>query len=205
MKRILLLLSLALLLCGCSRGETGPGIPAEEGIAPYELSQDQQELLGAFGMEDSAGLFAFLAPEEAITIEVTACRLTDAGTWEVTGSGAMSIGAERQPVSSLSGTIAMELREDYSIDFNINCAGRGSFSSEKIEFKAEALGSTKAFLTQFQPIRLNEEIPLAIMVYDSGTSMRSYTPGDYFDVSLFEGMDLVQAVTVKFSDKEIGE
>ena len=205
MKRILLLLSLALLLCGCSRGETGPGIPAEEGIAPYELSQDQQELLGAFGMEDSAGLFAFLAPEEAITIEVTACRLTDAGTWEVTGSGAMSIGAERQPVSSLSGTIAMELREDYSIDFNMNCAGRGSFSSEKIEFKAEALGSTKAFLTQFQPIRLNEEIPLAIMVYDSGTSMRSYTPEDYFDVSLFEGMDLVQAVTVKFSDKEIGE
>lgn len=205
MKRILLLLSLALLLCGCSRGETGPGIPAEEGIAPYELSQDQQELLEALGMEDSARLFAFLAPEEAITIEVTACRLTDAGTWEVTGSGAMSIGAERQPVSSLSGTIAMELREDYSIDFNINCAGRGSFSSEKIEFKVEALGSTKAFLTQFQPIRLNEEIPLAIMVYDSGTSMRSYTPGDYFDVSLFEGMDLVQAVTVKFSDKEIGE
>lgn len=205
MKRILLLLSLALLLCGCSRGETGPGIPAEEGIAPYELSQDQQELLGAFGMEDSAGLFAFLAPEEAITIEVTACRLTDAGTWEVTGSGAMSIGAERQPVSSLSGTIAMELREDYSIDFNINCAGRGSFSSEKIEFKAEALGSTKAFLTQFQPIRLNEEIPLAIMVYDSGTSMRSYTPQDYYDTSAFEDMDLAQAVTVRFSDKEIGE
>ncbi len=205
MKRILLLLSLALLLCGCSRGETGLGIPAEEGVAPYELSQDQQELLGAFGMEDSAGLFSFLAPEEAITIELSAYRLTDAGAWEVTGSGAMSIGKERRPVSRLSGTIAMELRDNYSIDFNINCAGRGSFSSEEIELEQELLSSTKGFLTEFQTIRLNEEIPLAVMVYDSGTSMRSYTPQDYFDSSVFEGMDLVQAVTVKFTDKEIGE
>ncbi len=205
MKRILLLLSLALLLCGCSREETQSGIPKDEGVAPYELSQDQQELLGAFGMEDSARLFAFLAPEEAITIEVTASRLTAEGSWEVTGSGAMSIGTERQPVSELSGTIAMELRDDHSIDFNINCAGRGSFSSEKIELEQEPLGSTKAYLTEFQAIELNEEIPLALMVYDSGTSMRSYTAGDYFDVSLFEGMDLVQAVTVRFTDREIGE
>ena len=205
MKRILLLLSLALLLCGCSREETQSGIPKDEGVAPYELSQDQQELLGAFGMEDSARLFAFLAPEEAITIEVTASRLTAEGSWEVTGSGAMSIGTERQPVSELSGTIAMELGDDHSIDFNINCAGRGSFSSEKIELEQEPLGSTKAYLTEFQAIELNEEIPLALMVYDSGTSMRSYTAGDYFDVSLFEGMDLVQAVTVRFTDREIGE
>ena len=205
MKRILLLLSLALLLCGCSREETQSGIPKEEGVAPYELSQDQQELLGAFGMEDSARLFAFLAPEEAITIEVTACRLTDAGAWEVTGSGAMSIGTDRQPVSRLSGTIAMEQRDNYSIDFNINCAGRGSFSSEEIELEQEPLGSTGCFLTEFQPIELNKEIPLAIVVDDSGTSMRSYTPQDYYEVSLFEGMDLVQAVTVRFTDREIGE
>lgn len=205
MKRILLLLSFVLLLCGCSREETQPGIPTEEGVAPYELSQDQQELLSAFGMEDSTGLFAFLAPEDAITVELTAYRLADAGTWEVTGNGAMSIGTERQPVSRLAGTIAMELRDNYSIDFNINCAGRGSFSTEEIELDEEVLGSTRGFLKEFQPIELNKEIPLAVMVYDSGTGMRSYTPQDYYDTSVFEGMDLVQAVTVKFSDKEIGE
>ena len=205
MKRFLLLLCLALALCGCSRTETKPGIPAEEGIAPYELTEEQQELLSAFGMEDSARLFAFLAPEEAITVEVTVCRLTDAGTWEVTGNGAMSIGAERQPVSRLSGTIAMELRGDHGIDFNINCAGRGSFSSEKTELEGEPLGSTMGYLAEFQPIELNREIPLAIMAWDSGTSMRSYRPQDYYDTSLFEGIDLVQSVTVKFSDKEIGE
>ena len=205
MKRLLLLMGLALLLCGCSREESGPDIPDKEGIAPYKLSEDQQELLGAFGMEDSANLFAFHAPEEAVTVEVNAYRLTDTGTWEVTGNGAMSIGTERQPVSSLSGTIAMELRGDYSIDFNISCAGRGSFSSEEIELEQEPLGSTKGYLAEFRPIELNEEIPLAIMVYDSGTSMRSYTPQDYYDTSAFEDMDLAQAVTVSFSDKEIGE
>ena len=69
----------------------------------------------------------------------------------------------------------------------------------------EPLGSTKGYLAEFRPIELNEEIPLAIMVYDSGTSMRSYTPQDYYDTSAFEDMDLAQAVTVRFSDKEIGE
>ena len=115
------------------------------------------------------------------------------------------VGTDRQPVSRLSGTIAMEQRDNYSIDFNINCAGRGSFSSEEIELEQEPLGSTGCFLTEFQPIELNKEIPLAIVVYDSGTSMRSYTPQDYYEVSLFEGMDLVQAVTVRFTDREIGE
>ncbi|MDE6220383.1 MAG: hypothetical protein K2G51_08170, partial [Lachnospiraceae bacterium] len=63
------------------------------------------------------------------------------------------------------------------------------------------VGSTRSFLDSFQDIALNTEIPIAVMVYDSGTRMQSYTPQDYFEPSKFEEMDLVQVVTLEFSDQ----
>ena len=65
----------------------------------------------------------------------------------------------------------------------------------------EEMASVKGFLQEFQPIAMNTEIPVALMVYDSGTSMKSYTLQDYFEPSKFDGMDLVQVVTLEFSDK----
>jgi len=64
------------------------------------------------------------------------------------------------------------------------------------------MASYKAYLPESQEIELNMEIPVAILVYDSGTTMRSYAPEQYFTPEDFEGMDLVQAVTLRFSDKE---
>lgn len=50
---------------------------------------------------------------------------------------------------------------------------------------------------------MNKEIPVALMVYDSGTSMSGYSLQDYFDPSVFDGMDFVQVVTLTFTDKEL--
>lgn len=206
MKKILIaVLCMCTVLSGCSEGGNMPGIFAKEGISPYELSKEQRDLLEAFGMTDTSRLFTFSAPKEAVTVEVRSYRLTDASTWERIGNGAMSIGTEREPVSRLSGTVAMELRENYSIDFHISCAGQGAFSTEEIALEETPLGSTKSYLEEFQPAGLDQEIPVAVMVYDSGTEMQSYTPQDYFEPSVFQGMDLVQVVTVLFSEKEIGE
>ncbi|HIT65474.1 MAG TPA: hypothetical protein IAC37_13725 [Candidatus Ventrimonas merdavium] len=91
------------------------------------------------------------------------------------------------------------------MDFHISCAGQGSFSTEEITLEETPLGSTKSYLEEFLSIGLNQEIPVAVMVYDSGTEMKSYTPQDYFEPSVFQGMDLVQVVTVLFSEKGIGE
>lgn len=203
-KYLLLFLYASLLLSGCSAGEKTFKPLSKEGIAPYALSEDQRFLLESFGMASSSRLIAFLAPQEAITIEINVYRLTDSGTWERTGNGAMSVGAEREPSPQLSGTIAMELSKNYSMDFHINCSGQGSFSTPEIILDKAPLGYTRSYLETFQTIELNQEIPIAVMVYDSGTNMRSYVPQDYYDPSVFKGMDLVQAVTVVFSDKEIG-
>ena len=52
-------------------------------------------------------------------------------------------------------------------------------------------------------IELGKEIPVSVLVYDNGNSMRSYTTEDYFEPEKFKDMDLVQAVTLEFSDQEI--
>ncbi|MBS5824758.1 MAG: hypothetical protein KID00_13065 [Clostridium argentinense] len=41
------------------------------------------------------------------------------------------------------------------------------------------------------------------MVCDSGIKMRSCSLQDYFDPARFDGMDLVQVVTLTFMDKEL--
>lgn len=156
-------------------------------------------------MGEHSKLISFLAPEEAISIEVNVYRLTDSNTWDRIGNGAMSIGRNKEPVSQLSGTIALEFKENYAMDFYINCAGQGHFSTEEIVPDEEPVGEVRGFLNEFQQIEMNKEIPIALRVCDSGTSMRSYTVQDYYEPSAFEGMDLVQAVTVEFTDKEIGE
>lgn len=63
--------------------------------------------------------------------------------------------------------------------------------------------STKEFLQEFQKIEMDKEIPVALMVYDSGTIISSYLLQDYFEVSKFEGMDLVQVVTLTFTGEEL--
>lgn len=193
------------LLIGCSKNEESAGSLSKEGIAPYELTEDSQQVLEAFGMRvnDTVQLFEFLAPEEVITLNINVYQRTDTSTWDVIGNGAISIGQEREPISQLSGSIAMEIRENYQIDFHVNCTGQMSFSTEEIILDKESVASTKGYLDEFQSIELNTEIPIAVIVYDSGTSMRSFSPQDYYEPEVFEGMDLVQMVTVEFSDQEM--
>ena len=58
------------------------------------------------------------------------------------------------------------------------------------------------FLEEFREMELDEEAPVAVMAYDSGTRMRSFSTEDYFEPSKFEGIDLVQAVTLEFTSGE---
>lgn len=202
-KRLLFILSLGALLTLTAGAAVGASsrLPDKEGVVPYELTEDQQNLLENFGMADTSQIISFKAPKDALALKANVYRLTSDSTWKIIGDGFMSIGTEREPVEQLSGTFTMQLREDFCIDMNINCAGRISFKTDPIEFDKENVVSARAFLQEFQKIELNTEIPVAVMVYDKGSSMQTYTPQDYFEPSKFEGMDLVQAVTLEFSDK----
>ncbi|MDC7286328.1 hypothetical protein NXH76_00800 [Blautia schinkii] len=199
---LIVLLTAATALTACSGIGGSSKELTKEGIAPYELSDSEKNLFISFGMLDTSQIISFKAPKEAITLNANVYQLDKNGTWEMTGHGAMSIGKEREPVDQLSGLFTMQLRDHFAIDFNFNCAGLASYKTDEIEYDIENFASTKGFLQEFQKIELNTEMPVAIMVYDSGTSMQSYTPQDYFEPSKFKDMDLVQAVTLEFTDKE---
>lgn len=204
MKRLIsagLLFIIIVTLTACSGKADSPKLLTKEGIAPYELSESENYILQSFGMGGTSQIISFNAPKEAISLNVNVYRLEAGKKWGNIGGGAISIGADRKPTDQLTGTFTMQLRENHAIDFNINASGRASYKTDEILLESKALASVKGFLQEFQTIAINTETPVALMVYDSGTSMRSYSLQDYFEPSKFEGMDLVQVVTLEFSDK----
>lgn len=188
-------------LSACSLPESS-GKLSEAVVAPYELSDKEKDLLEAFGMADNSHIISFRAPKETTVLYANVYRLGDDSSWERIGGTDITGLVDLEDVKELAGTVTMQLREDYKIDMNISCAGRVSFTSDPVALQQEVVGSMKGFLQEPCSIELNEEIPVAVMVYDSGNHMSSYSVQDYFEPSKFEGMDLVQAVTLKFSDQE---
>ena len=208
MKKILsvfLTVMMIIVLAACSSTKSEPRLLTEEGIAPYILSESDEYLLQSFGMVNDSQIISFNAPKEAITLLVNVYSLNEDGNWKKISDsgGGISIGTEREPIEKLKGTFTVLLKDNYAINFNINAGGIISSTTEEIDINFEKTMSVKAILTDFQEIEINKEIPVTIMVYDSGRSMRSYIVKDYFDPSKFEGMDLVQAVTLTFTDQEL--
>ena len=196
----MLLFVLMVLLAACSSKADLPEVLRKEGITPYELSESEKYILQSFNMDGTSQIISFDAPKEATTLNVSVYRLEDGGKWGSIGGGGISIGADRKPIDKLTGIFTMQLKENYSIDFVINAGGRASYKTDEILLDSEIMASTKGFLQDFQDIIVNSEIPVALMVYDSGNSMKTYSLQDYFEPSKFEGMDLVQVVTLEFSD-----
>lgn len=97
----------------------------------------------------------------------------------------------------------MQLQQGDALACHIssNHGGGSYFSTEEVP-DVGVMASVKGFLQEFKEIELEKEIPVAIMVYDSGMSMRGYSPDDYFDQSAFEGMDVVRVATIRFSATE---
>lgn len=196
-----LLILMIVMLSACSSKTDSPKLLSKIGIAPYELSENEKYLLQSFGMDSTSQIITFNAPKEALSLNVNVYRLGDDGAWSNIGGGGISIGTDREPSDQLVGTFTMQLKENYAMDFNINADGLSSYKTDEIVLKNEITASTKGFLQEFQDITINTEIPVALMVYDSGTSLKSYSLQDYFEPSKLVGMDLVQVVTLEFSDK----
>ncbi len=188
-------------LTGC--GQTDAHTLSKEQVVPYELSEREIQLLAAFGMDQNSQIVSFYAPDTDITVTARVYKLKEDLTWETIGDGSMSIGKEKEPAEQISGSFTMQIQDDRSIDFHINMAGQGAFSTKDAEENQEYTAEGKAFLREASKIELGKEIPVAVLVYDNGNSMSSYTTEDYFEPEKFKDMDLVQAVTLEFSDQEI--
>ena len=173
------------------------------GIAPYELSGHEEDLLESFGLSsENSQILSFRAPEEAVSVVITVSILEDNGSWKNTGGGSISLGSS-QSDQQLSGIFTMKAEDDHAIDLHINRAALYSFRTDPIVLDNESLSGSTLFLREFTEIELNEEIPVALLMYDSGTAITAYSLQSYFEPTVFEGIDLVQAITVRFADTDI--
>ena len=114
MRKILLVAVLLLLLVpalgGCQEQETEKAF-----VAPYDMSQDQQELLFLLGLEDAALVFSFKAPEEAAKVTAHTYVLED-GVW--VENGGVSLLREAGESQPLAGEFALVYHQDRSMDLH---------------------------------------------------------------------------------------
>jgi len=208
MKKLLTFLMtclIALAFFGCSPKEAVFPVPDKPGIAFYEPSERESILLGSLGLGGSSQFLSFRTPAGAASMKVDVYRLEN-GAWQSTGGGGISLDIGRDGNGTLAGLFAMALGPDYTVDFSIrtgsDLGSMSSYTSNKIRLDAEILGSAHCFFQQEgeQPreIELGKEIPVALMVYDSGTSMESFGLADYFQPEKFEDVDLAQTVVLTF-------
>lgn len=196
----MLFLVTVMFFSACSLNTSLPASLREEGVAPYEMSESELYLFRSLGIEQDTNILSFKAPETAKSLKVNVYVLDDNQIWRIIGGGQVSLGEDASPIDRLEGTFAMMLKDNYQIEFNISIEGRASYRTDILDVDNEILASARSFLNDFQRIEIDKEIPVAIMVYDSGTSIRSYCMDDFFSPSKFHGMDLVQAVTLTFLD-----
>ena len=195
-KARLLCLALAVvltLLAGC-RGQTPQ---AGSTLGPYELSQDQEELLELLGLSGTVGVVAFTGPEEATALSIDTYVLRD-GAWETTGGGQISREEAGEPWEGLA---AIQSREDYSIGLRVRTEGIASYTTDAAAPESDPQGWALQFLDEETPIVLGEPAPVALFLYSGEGSLRTHALTDFADPAAFdgEGLALVQAVTLTFT------
>ena len=191
-----LLAAALLFLPACS------GAAADASISP-DLTESTQDVLEAFGMAGTASLLSFQGPEEAITLRLRVHHLGEDGAWEEADTWGTSIGEERTPVDRLSGTLAIQLQEDGSLGFHIRSGG-GLASCQTEPIGLEPVASARCFLTESRDLPLNQEVPVALLLYGGdGDGIPVCSLEDFADPSRLAGLELVQAVTVECTDQAL--
>ena len=208
MKKLVAAVLSILIVMGLSGCSDKVKSVSKEGVAPYKLSESDQYLLQSLGLEKDTNLISFKAPKAAKGLKVQAYTLDDSARWDTISDFMISLGEENGSDARLEGIFAMLINEDYSIDLNITTMGRFSTKVDSPGTEGKFSANSKFTMGDFKAIELNKEIPVAILVYSSGSSMGSYNLDDFFSPSVFkdkdsvfEEPDLVQAVTLTFMDK----
>lgn len=217
-KRILVLLILSLIMAaGCGNKDSNntdntraiEEVENEIGVRPYNLSDENMDLLKVLNLEEKANILSFKAPRTTKNIKANICILEEGRTWKVIDRLSMKIEDKHFYYNDdvLKGTFSMIISDVNTKEMNINIGpsilslmrDRGEYRMYSDMYKGNFVSSS-IFLEDFKKIELNKEIPVAIMVKNIGGEISSYNINSFFDTAKFEDMDYVEAVTLIFED-----
>lgn len=202
MKKIIVSLVVLLALLGfsaCSATEQSEAAA----VTPYEFTSQEEKVLQMFGIDSSAALVNFNAPSASSSLQVNVYYLTD-GSWQCYGGGTISLDLESGQVNQLQGMVSVLRQDEYALAIRVNSDGvTSAYRTEPLNPNINGITSAFAIMDSAKDIVLDQEIPVALYVYDDSYSMSGYTVDDYFTPEVFADMDLVQAVTLTFSAENI--
>ena len=173
-------------------------------IEPAQLTKEEEKIAELLGVNTKQRIYDFVLDESVQSIQVNTYRLMD-GEWKLeTGGGG-------QAFSDTEGRIALAFeRLDEGIRIAIqseHTGGSTEYKSERKEELEEIGGFATSVLSDKTEIVYEEEIPLAVQVITAKNEVVSYRV-DYFNSpEEYEklGYEGVFAVTVRFSQKTVGE
>ena len=142
-------------------------------------------------------------PSDSAALQVNVYYLTN-GAWQRYGGGTVSLGLESGQDNQLQGMVSVLRQDEYALAIRINNGGStATYNTDPLNSNMEGSTSAWTVLDSSKDIVLDQEIPVALYVYDDSYSMSGYTVDDYFTPEVFADMDLVQAVTLTFSAENI--
>jgi hypothetical protein len=191
-----------LSLSACTQTSTDASLfPTKEGVEPYQFSKHDKDILRLFDGEVS--LLRIKSPKEAQHLSVLLHTLKDDGTWDTCATNNdMFWGEDTTSDQQLEGILALSREDDYSIKMRIGYeTGATAFLNgiPAPEFSFDPKAGSSAFLSEFQTIELDKEIPIAMLALNEDCELPTPSLSDYFDTSLLDGYDFVQIVTITFS------
>lgn len=200
-KRVLSLLALAAAFALTACQAADPAQPLDSpGVAPYELSEEGEYLLRAYGLDGDSKAIRYRSPEGANGINVNTYVLSETGEWVENGLGGLFLDGA-QPEGELSGTFTLTFQKDGSITLNILGDGTGFQAATDPADLSAYTGKSLGFLQDAEDAEVGEEIPVALIGYTSGNSMEAFDLSDFFTPENLADLDFVQAVTVEFTSE----
>ncbi len=169
---------LIISMCFCAFGENAITLnepvrfPMKEGIQPYKFNEREMALLNKYGMnEATAPIFSFRAPAEAKGMEIRFYRWED-GSWQTLRRGFTASVNEAMGAERLEGAITVLMTIDHKFEYRLyqefgrdyQAIGSNVDFSKFMDFEQVARGFR--MLEEHQPIVLEQEMPLAIWVYN---------------------------------------
>lgn len=193
---VVFILLVGLQLVSCDQKEE-----EKEGLFPYQLTESDKELVKNIGLINKTKIIEYRGPEQAISLNVHVYTLDENGQWIKTGGSGISLGLEKEAEEILKGNLSMVVNQEHSLDCFINDAGQARFDAGKVLIEDVQMSSYK-FLDSDSDIELNQETPVAILLYDRESALYTFALEDYYEPSKFADYDLVRAITMEFTDKE---
>jgi len=172
-------------------------------VSPYNLTDKDIEPLESVGLYNNYELLTFVAPAGTKAMRFHLYQLNKNNNWEIKFyGGLLTEPSESDKNPPIEGTFSMVRHDDYSLSFYISSAGSAVYKAEPFNITPTNMAYSGSFLPDKNEAKLNQEIPVSLMVYDSGTSSLNYTLADFFTPEKFADKDIVQAVTLTFYDHE---